>query len=83
MFCKNQGSQLIATEFEDGLVLWREFESSITVIGVGRGYSSTYLSELIELTFHAMVLCVGVDELRNVQNLERLKRDLKTSFLVG
>lgn len=82
MFCKNQGSQLISTEFNDGQIVWKEFENSITVIGIGKGYSETFLSELIDLTFHGMVLCVGIEELRSVSNLERLKRDLKTGFQI-
>lgn len=82
MFCKNQGSQLMSTEFNDGKIIWKEFENSITVIGIGKGYSEIFLSELVDLTFHAMVLCVGIEELRSVANLERLKRDLKMSFQV-
>lgn len=82
MFCKNQGTQLISTEFEDGLIIWKEFERRIIIIGIGRGYTESAMFELIDLTFHAMVLCVGIDELRAIQNLDRLKRDLKVSFQV-
>lgn len=82
MFCKNQGTQLISTEFEDGLILWKEFERRIIIIGIARGYCDSTLSELIDLSFHAMVLCVGIDEIRAFQNLDRLKRDLKISFQV-
>lgn len=60
--------------------MWKEFERRIIIIGIVRGYPESALSELIDLSFHAMVLCVGIDEMRAIQNLDRLKRDLKTSF---
>ncbi|XP_063702406.1 protein fuzzy [Culicoides brevitarsis] len=82
MFCKNQGAQLISTEFDDGLIMWKEFENNIMVIGIARDITDTVLADLIELTFNAMVLVVGVEELRNVQNIDRLKRDLKQSLAV-
>lgn len=81
MFCKNQGAQLISTEFDDGLIVWKEFQN-IMVIGIARDMTEIVLTELIELTFHAMVLGVGVEELRNLQNIDRLKRDLKQSLIV-
>lgn len=82
MFCKNQGAQLISTEFEDGLIIWKEYERNIMVIAIARDVTETVLSDLIELTFNAMVLGVGVEELRNLQNIDRLKRDLKQSLVV-
>lgn len=82
MFCKNQGAQLISTEFEDGLIIWKEYEKNIMVIGIARDVTETVLTDLIELTFNAMVLGVGVEELRNLQNIDRLKRDLKQSLVV-
>lgn len=82
MFCKNQGAQLISTEFDDGLIIWKEFENNVMVIGIARDVTETVLTDLIELTFNAMVLGVGVEELRNIQNIDRLKRDLKQSLIV-
>lgn len=82
MFCKNQGAQLISTEFDDGLIVWKEFENNIMVIGIARDLTETVLTDLVCSTFHAMVLGVGVEELRNIQNIDRLKRDLKQSLVV-
>uniref|UniRef100_A0A336M2I2 CSON010831 protein n=1 Tax=Culicoides sonorensis TaxID=179676 RepID=A0A336M2I2_CULSO len=82
LFCKNQGTQLISTEFDNGIIMWREFENNIMIIGIASDTPETVLADLIELTFHAMVLSVGVEELRNIQNIDRLKRDLKQSLTV-
>lgn len=52
------------------------------IIGIARDLNDIILNELIDLTFQAMVLGVGIDDLRNVQSIDRLKRDLKVNFQV-
>ena len=37
----------------------------------------THLLHLLDMVFNALVLLVGLQELESVQNVERLKKDLK------
>ena len=53
---------------------------SITLILVSsddEGSCDGHMTYLLELVFSAMVLVLGLQELDAVQNVERLKRDLK------
>ena len=68
------------TEFDDsGLIIWKEYES-LLFIGISTNLTEKVLRSLIEKSFHAMVLHVGIDEIKNVKNIDRFKRDLKSSF---
>ncbi|XP_062285272.1 protein fuzzy homolog [Scomber scombrus] len=79
-----------------GKVVWRVFQDSVMLIAVsggrggggggqgGAGSSSkeeeVRLQRLLENVWSCMVLVLGQDELANVRNVERLKRDLRSCF---
>lgn len=44
--------------------------------------TSTVLREFLDSVFDAMVLSVGIDELVNLKNPERLKRELRIAYKV-
>lgn len=54
---------------------------SVTVIAVGSPASDIILQDLVRTVFETMVLCVGLDELKTIRSVERLKRDLRVSTL--
>ncbi|KAE8290780.1 Alanine aminotransferase 2-like [Larimichthys crocea] len=95
MFGGGQGVVLSCCETEDGgKVVWRVFHDSVMLIavaaggqgGAGRSSSSSSkevearLQRLLENVWSCMVLVLGQDELANVRNVERLKRDLRSCF---
>lgn len=83
MFCKSQGVQLKTTYLEDGVVVWREFENCITLIVAAKGIPERVVIDLMQLVFDAMVLCLGLTELRRLtKNAENLKRELKPFYPV-
>lgn len=69
------------THFNDnGLIMWKEFESLLFV-----GISSTNLTEkvlcsLIEKSYRSMIMHVGINEVKNMKNVDRFKRDLKSTY---
>lgn len=74
-----------------GKVVWRVFKDSVMLIVVSggqpaqAGLSSSKeeemsLQRLLENVWNCMVLVLGQDELVNVRNVERLKRDLRSCF---
>ncbi|XP_070775740.1 protein fuzzy homolog [Enoplosus armatus] len=92
MFGGGQGVVLSCCETEGGgKVVWRVFQDSvmlITVSGGGQGGACSSsskeeevrLERLLENVWNCMVLVLGQDELVNVRNVERLKRDLRSCF---
>ncbi|KAM3866412.1 protein fuzzy homolog [Diretmus argenteus] len=96
MFGGGQGVTLSSCETEcGGRVVWRVFQDSVMLIAVnggqraagqegGGGGSSkqeeVHLRRLLENVWNCMVLVLGQDELANVRNVERLKRDLRSCF---
>lgn len=69
-----------------GKVLWRVFHDSVMLIAVagsGQGGSKEEemrLRRLLENVWNCMVLVLGLDQLSNVRNVERLKKDLRCCF---
>lgn len=68
------------TQFADnGLVIWKEYES-LMFIGISTNLTEKILRCLIEKAFEGMVLHVGISEIVNMRNVDRFKRDLKSSY---
>lgn len=90
MFGGGQGVSLSSCETEGGgKVVWRVFQDSVMLIAVtggGQGDAGSSkeeevrLQRLLENVWNCMVLVLGQDELANVRNVERLKRDLRSCF---
>lgn len=95
MFGGGQGVVLSCCETEGGgKVVWRVFQDSVMLIAVsggqqtggGQGSSGSSkeeqvrLQRLLENVWSCMVMVLGQDELANVRNVERLKRDLRSCF---
>ncbi|KAF7660018.1 hypothetical protein LDENG_00290000 [Lucifuga dentata] len=95
MFGGGQGVVLSCCETDSGgKLVWRVFQDSVMLIAVsggqqvrggpGGGSSSKEeeirLRRLLENVWNCMVLVLGQDELSNMRNVERLKRDLRSCF---
>lgn len=75
-------------EFHDRLVLYFVYNflftflvCSVVLIGFCSGSTVTILNALLESVFNAMVLVVGLDEIKAMKNVERLKRDLRVTII--
>ncbi|KAM3921083.1 protein fuzzy homolog isoform 2-T2 [Leptodactylus fuscus] len=79
MFANNQDVLLTSTRTENSRVLWRTFHDSINLIVMSceNTASDFSLNKLLENVFNAMVLVIGLDDLVNIKNVERLKKDLR------
>ncbi|KAM4604796.1 protein fuzzy homolog [Polymixia lowei] len=95
MFGGGQGVVLSSCETDcGGKVVWRVFQDSVMLIavnggqkagggGIGGGSSKEeelHLQRLLENVWNCMVLVLGRDELANMRNVERLKKDLRACF---
>ncbi|XP_026888417.2 protein fuzzy homolog [Electrophorus electricus] len=84
MFGAGQGALLSSCETErDSRVAWRVFQDSLMLIavsGTAGASSELHLRRLLENAWNCMVLVLGQDELANVRNVERLKRELRSCY---
>lgn len=85
MFGGGQGAVLSCCSTENGgKVMWRVFHDSVMLIAVSGGgghkEEEIHLQRLLENAWNCMVLVLGQDELANVRNVERLKKDLRSCF---
>ncbi|XP_060636740.2 protein fuzzy homolog isoform X2 [Anolis sagrei] len=82
MFGSNLDVLLTAACTENTRVMWKVFHNSITLIVLSsdEGTSDFSLGRLLENIFNAMVLILGLEELVNARNIERLKKDLKACY---
>lgn len=60
------------------------FIHSITLIIVTQDdiACDLHLTQILELVFNSMVLLYGLDDLSNIKNVERFKRDIRVSYWI-
>lgn len=82
MFGQNLDVHLNSARTEDTTVVWKSFHDSITLIVLSseEGTSELRLGRMLYMVFGAMVLIVGLEELTNIRNVERLKKELRASY---
>lgn len=81
MFGQNLDVQLSSARTKDTTVVWKSFHDSITLIVLSpENTSELRLERLLHMVFGAMVLLVGLEELTNIRNVERLKKELRASY---
>uniref|UniRef100_UPI00358F948B protein fuzzy homolog isoform X4 n=1 Tax=Myxine glutinosa TaxID=7769 RepID=UPI00358F948B len=70
----------VATPFEESPASWKPIHITMMLVTDDNQSSEAYLQRLLSSFFDAMVLLVGLEDLANIKNVERLKRDLRSSF---
>lgn len=80
MFCKSQDVLLKSTKTSDTTFVWEEFEGSIILVAAASCCDEAALQKLLNAVFNAMLLMVGVDEIRNIRNPDRFKRELRVCY---
>ncbi|KAK0098236.1 hypothetical protein PV326_010135 [Microctonus aethiopoides] len=82
MFLKSQDIKLNDTKMPDTIVVWKDFAESITLIAIATGTTKKVLENFIDAVFNAMILVVGIDEIKNPRNIERLKKELRSCHVI-
>ncbi|XP_008589122.1 PREDICTED: protein fuzzy homolog isoform X3 [Galeopterus variegatus] len=62
------------------LLTLRLHSITLIVLSPEEGTSELRLERLLQMVFGAMVLLVGLEELTNIRNVERLKKELRASY---
>lgn len=77
MFLKSQDVELLSTDLPDTTIVWKEFEQSVTLIVIANGTTKYVLYKFLDAIFAAMILFVGIEELKSARNIEKLKKDMR------
>ncbi|XP_050082425.1 protein fuzzy [Anopheles aquasalis] len=80
MFCKSQGVDLPITYLEDSMIMWKEYEGTIVMIGIARDITEKTLRHLLDYSYQALVFCVGIQSIKKIKNIDRFKRELKNYY---
>ncbi|ELU10103.1 hypothetical protein CAPTEDRAFT_17914 [Capitella teleta] len=84
MFCDTNGVNLQSCLTEDAKVVWKTFYDSLTLIIITQddNASDLHLTQTLDLVFHSLVLLYGLDDLSNIKNVERFKREIRVCYQV-
>lgn len=85
LFSRLNDANLEATATKSAKIRWKVFHGNIVLILVanasdeGGVITDKCVEHMLDMVFEALVMCCGLDELCG-QNIERMKRSLKTSY---
>ncbi|XP_059471179.1 protein fuzzy homolog isoform X2 [Neocloeon triangulifer] len=80
-FGKSTNTILENTKTVDGkAVLWKEFADSVLLIICAANKNEEEMIKVLDVVYNAMILRVGLTEIKDPKNLERLKRELKNIY---
>lgn len=82
MFLKSQDIKLNDTHMPDTVIVWKEYVESVILIAIASGTTKKILDYFIDAVFNAMIFVVGIEEIKNPRNLEKLKKDLLASSTI-
>lgn len=82
MFGSSHDVTLQSTVTEDAKIVWRVFHDSVTLIAIAQNDDADdcHYSNLLNLVFNAMVLLVGIEEVINMKNVEKFKKEIKVCY---
>ena len=80
MFSKSQDVVLKSTATQDTTFVWEEFEGSVVLVAAASCSSEAILRKLLKAVFSAMLLFVGIEEIRSIRNPDRFKRELRVCY---
>lgn len=84
-YTKTRGAELVNTCSDDCSVVWKEYHNTfmLCIVATDSTLSSCHLQHILDLVFNTMVFYLGLEELVNVKNIERLKKDLKVRKIIS
>ncbi|XP_044254046.1 protein fuzzy homolog [Tribolium madens] len=80
MFGKSQKITLQNTITEDYSLAWKEYHECLVLIGISSGCTIEILTKTLDSIFNAIVLIVGIEEIKSQRNIERFKRELRICY---
>ncbi|XP_059152757.1 protein fuzzy homolog [Physella acuta] len=83
MFAANHDAVLQSTTTDDARIVWKDFHNSLVLIAVVSRDSAAddvHVGRLLENVFHSLVLLYGLEELVNIKNVERFKKEIRICF---
>ena len=81
-FGENHGVRLHSLDSTEFKIIWRMYHSNITLILVEEldAFDEDVLFKKLDLIFDALVFMYGLEDLINIQNVEKFKREIKVAY---
>uniref|UniRef100_A0A0V0GCA6 Uncharacterized protein n=1 Tax=Triatoma dimidiata TaxID=72491 RepID=A0A0V0GCA6_TRIDM len=80
MFGKSHGLHIESAETKNMTVVWKEYEASVILMAVAYLNGQKILTDILDAIFGSMILIVGIEEIKDIKNVERLKRELRACY---
>jgi hypothetical protein len=80
-YVKGQGALLEQTSTENTSIVWKEYHDTfvLCIVASDTTLTSEHLIRTLDLVFHTMVFFLGIEDLLNLKNVEKIKKELKVS----
>ena len=71
------------TSTENTSIVWKEYHDTfvLCIVASDTTLTTEHLIRTLDLVFHTMVFFLGIEDLLNLKNVERIKKELKVSFI--
>lgn len=81
-FTKMQGAELESSSTDRVLSVWKEYHDTFVLClsATDTSLTSEHLRHSLDLVFHTMIFYLGLDDLLNLKNIERTKKELKVMY---
>lgn len=80
LFCKAQNVEITSTRYQDkNIIVWNEIENFCFIANSTHLPLST-LNRLCHQSFYTMIMHCGLNEIKNIRNIEIFKRELNSTF---
>ncbi|XP_060604076.1 protein fuzzy homolog isoform X1 [Ruditapes philippinarum] len=82
MFAKSHDVELLSTVTDDSKIVWKSFNDSLTLVVIAEDDNADdcHLANVLLYVFDAMIMLLGFDEVTNIKNVERFKKDARVCF---
>lgn len=80
MFSKCHNLSMINSQVDNGIILWKEYCKSITLIGIATGGLECDLELLLSCVHDLMIFYIGKKELETLKNIDQIKRELRQCY---
>ena len=82
-FLKNYDALLDSTQTTNATVVWKEYHNTFIfcIVATDSSVSERHLKHLLDTILDSIIFLIGTEELLNLKNIERSKKELKVSYI--
>lgn len=83
-YTKTQEAELDHVCTDNTTVVWKEYHDKflLCLVATDTTITTFHLKHTLDIIFQTMVFYLGLDDLLNIKNVERIKKDLKVIYFL-